>query len=74
MSSRPLRPSSRSRYRLLAAAAVAAAGGTAWLVRSKRPQPPEPASAPPRIGYTRNGAVVASDDPEATTDRPALSD
>ncbi|MCX0270298.1 hypothetical protein NLM24_06175 [Nocardia zapadnayensis] len=69
MSSRPLRPSSRSRYRLLAAAAVAVAGGTAWLVRSKRPQPPEPAAAPPRIGYTRHGAAVASDgDPEATAD------
>ncbi|MGW5386746.1 hypothetical protein [Nocardia sp. NPDC003963] len=66
MSSRPLRPSSRLRYRLLAAATVAAAGGTAWLVRSKRPQPPEPAPAPPRIGYTRNSAPVAPDDTGAT--------
>ncbi|MET8796270.1 hypothetical protein ABZV91_07405 [Nocardia sp. NPDC004568] len=68
MSSRPLRPSSRSRYRLLAAAAVTAAGGTAWLVRSKRPQPPEPAPAPPRIGYTRNGAAVTPDESEAPAD------
>ncbi|WP_327148961.1 hypothetical protein [Nocardia sp. NBC_01329] len=68
MSSRPLRPSGRSRYRLLAAAAVAAAGGTAWLVRSKRPQPPEPAPAPPRIGYTRNGASVAPEGASATED------
>ncbi|MBF6350092.1 MULTISPECIES: hypothetical protein [Nocardia] len=60
MSSNPLRPSGRSRYRLLAAAAVAAAGGTAWLVRSKRPQPPEPAPAPPRIGQTRTGSAAAT--------------
>ncbi|MEU4315194.1 hypothetical protein [Nocardia sp. NPDC024068] len=61
MSSRPLRPSGRSRYRLLAAAAVAAAGGTAWLVRSKRPAPPEPAPAPPRIGHSRNGVAATPD-------------
>lgn len=60
MSSNPLRPSGRSRYRLLGAAAVAAAGGAAWLVRSKRPQPPEPASAPPRIGQTRAGTAAAT--------------
>lgn len=59
MSSRPSRPSGRSRYRLLAAAAVAAAGGTAWLVRSKRPAPPEPAPAPPRIGQSRNSTAAA---------------
>ncbi|MFI1464404.1 hypothetical protein [Nocardia carnea] len=67
MSSNPLRPSGRSRYRLLAAAAVAAAGGTAWLVRSKRPQPPEPAPAPPRIGQTRTGAAVAGTNGAAAT-------
>lgn len=42
---------------LIAAVLVALAGGAAWLVRSKRPQPPEPAAAPPRIGYSRNGAA-----------------
>ncbi|MEV4124769.1 hypothetical protein [Nocardia sp. NPDC049707] len=49
--------STRSRNRLIAAVVVALAGGAAWLVRSKRPQPPEPASAPPRIGYSRNGSA-----------------
>lgn len=49
--------SARSRNRLLAAVVVALAGGVAWLVRSKRPQPPEPAPAPPRIGYSRNGSA-----------------
>ncbi|WP_280398498.1 hypothetical protein [Nocardia carnea] len=69
MSSNPLRPSGRSRYRLLAAAAVAAAGGTAWLVRSKRPQPPEPAAAPPRIGQSRPGvAAPATNGAAATTE------
>ncbi|WP_459548702.1 hypothetical protein [Nocardia sp. X0981] len=58
MSSRPPRQSGRSRYRLLAVAGVAAAGGAAWLARSKRPQPPEPAAAPPRIGYSRNSSAA----------------
>ncbi|MET8873683.1 hypothetical protein [Nocardia sp. NPDC004604] len=49
--------SARSRNRLIAAVVVALAGGVAWLVRSKRPQPPEPAPAPPRIGYSRNGSA-----------------
>ncbi|MEV5838025.1 hypothetical protein [Nocardia sp. NPDC052112] len=49
--------STRSRNRLIAAIAVALAGGVAWLARSKRPQPPEPAPAPPRIGYSRNGSA-----------------
>lgn len=66
MSSRPLRRSGRSRYRLLAVAGVAAAGGAAWLVRSKRPQPPEPAAAPPRIGQSRNSTVAAPETGAAT--------
>ncbi|MGY4098104.1 hypothetical protein ACW2Q0_00835 [Nocardia sp. R16R-3T] len=49
--------SARSRNRLIAAVAVALAGGVAWLVCSKRPQPPEPAPAPPRIGHSRNGSA-----------------
>ncbi|WP_330251490.1 hypothetical protein OG874_35940 [Nocardia sp. NBC_00565] len=52
-----LHVSARSRNRLIAAAVVALAGGVALLARSKRPQPPEPASAPPRIGYSRNGSA-----------------
>lgn len=71
MSLGPLRLSSRSRNRLLAAAAVAAAGGTALAVRGKRPQPPEPAAAPPRIGYTRGNAAPV---PETEADaRPPVS-
>ncbi|MGN2634952.1 hypothetical protein ACTD5D_01910 [Nocardia takedensis] len=52
MTSRSTRVSTRS---VLAVAVVALAGGVAWLVRSKRPQPQAPAAAPPRIGYSRNG-------------------
>ncbi|MFD0360337.1 hypothetical protein ACFQZZ_02615 [Nocardia sp. GCM10030253] len=52
-----LHVSARTRNRLIAATLVALAGGVAWLVRSKRPQAPEPAPAPPRIGYSRNGSA-----------------
>ncbi|WP_406235000.1 hypothetical protein [Nocardia sp. NBC_01009] len=52
-----LHVSARTRNRLLVAALVALAGGVAWLVRSKRPQAQEPAPAPPRIGYSRNGSA-----------------
>jgi hypothetical protein len=52
-----LNVSARSRNRLIAAVVVALAGGVAWLVRGKRPQPPVPAPAPPRIGYSRNGSA-----------------
>ncbi|MEV6556969.1 MULTISPECIES: hypothetical protein [Nocardia] len=55
----PLHVSARTRNRLIVAAAVALAGGVAWLIRSKRPQPPAPAPAPPRIGYSRNGSAPA---------------
>ncbi|WP_109522946.1 MULTISPECIES: hypothetical protein [Nocardia] len=54
MTSRRLQVPTRS---LIAAVVVALAGGVAWLVRSKRPQTPEPAAAPPRIGYSRNGSA-----------------
>ncbi|MEV0298406.1 hypothetical protein [Nocardia sp. NPDC050710] len=54
MTSGRLHLSTRS---LIAAVAVALAGGVAWLVRNKRPQPPAPAPAPPRIGYSRNGSA-----------------
>ncbi|WP_378735312.1 hypothetical protein [Nocardia brasiliensis] len=52
-----LHVSARTRNRLIVGTAVALAGGVAWLVRSKRPQPPAPAPAPPRIGYSRNGSA-----------------
>ncbi|GEM31666.1 hypothetical protein NN3_26730 [Nocardia neocaledoniensis NBRC 108232] len=44
---------------LIASAAVVGAGALAWLARSKRPQLPEPAAEPPRLGYSRNGAAPA---------------
>ncbi|WP_280346600.1 hypothetical protein [Nocardia neocaledoniensis] len=44
---------------LIASAAVVGAGALAWLARSKRPQLPEPAAEPPRLGYSRNGAASA---------------
>ncbi|MGO4648629.1 hypothetical protein AB4305_27275 [Nocardia sp. 2YAB30] len=52
-----LHVSARSRNRLIVTTAVALAGGVVWLVRNRRPQPPEPAPAPPRIGYSRNGSA-----------------
>ncbi|MBF6356784.1 hypothetical protein IU449_19920 [Nocardia higoensis] len=54
MTTRPSILSPNSRNRLIAAALLGAAGGAAWIVRSKRPVPPEPAPEPPRIGYTRD--------------------
>ncbi|MEV0078839.1 hypothetical protein AB0H58_20760 [Nocardia neocaledoniensis] len=44
---------------LIASVAVVGAGALAWLARSKRPQLPEPAAEPPRLGYSRNGAAPA---------------
>lgn len=58
MTSRPSFLSPNSRNRLIAAAVLGAAGGAAWIVRSKRPLPPEPAPEPPRIGHTRDIAAV----------------
>ncbi|WP_083889847.1 hypothetical protein [Nocardia pneumoniae] len=57
MTSGRLQVSSRSRNRIIVAAVVALAGGVAYLVRTRRPQQPEPAPAPPRIGYSRNGSA-----------------
>ncbi|MBC7303367.1 MAG: hypothetical protein H5T78_20760 [Nocardia sp.] len=42
---------------LLASIALAGAGALAYLARSKRPQLPEPAAEPPRLGYSRNGSA-----------------
>ncbi|MDO3647470.1 hypothetical protein [Nocardia mangyaensis] len=42
---------------LIASLAIAGAGAIAYLARSKRPQLPEPAAAPPRLGYSRNGSA-----------------
>ncbi|MGW6426116.1 hypothetical protein ACWF82_25865 [Nocardia sp. NPDC055053] len=44
---------------LIASLAIAGAGALALLARSKRPQLPEPAAEPPRLGYSRNGAAPA---------------
>ncbi|WP_067858084.1 hypothetical protein [Nocardia shimofusensis] len=65
MTSRPSLLSPNSRNRLIAAALLGAAGGAAWIVRSKRPMTPEPAPEPPRIGHTRD---IAS--PEGATSAP----
>ncbi|RJO77013.1 hypothetical protein D5S18_12535 [Nocardia panacis] len=59
MTSARLHLSAGTRNRLLLATGIAVAGGVAWLVRSRRPQPPVPAPAPPRIGYSRNGSSPA---------------
>ncbi|MDR7167725.1 hypothetical protein J2W56_001444 [Nocardia kruczakiae] len=45
------RKSGRLRNRLIAAGVAAAAGGAAWAAASRRPQLPEPAAEPPRLGY-----------------------
>ncbi|MFJ2665981.1 hypothetical protein ACIO14_16690 [Nocardia fluminea] len=44
---------------LLASIALAGAGALAYLARAKRPQLPEPAAEPPRLGYSRNGSAPA---------------
>ncbi|MFC9893234.1 hypothetical protein ACFVMC_06040 [Nocardia sp. NPDC127579] len=48
--------SARSRNRLVAVLAVGMAAAVAWVLRSRRPQPPAVAPEPPRIGYSRNGS------------------
>ncbi|SFL62517.1 hypothetical protein FEK33_01570 [Nocardia asteroides NBRC 15531] len=45
---------------LIASLAIAGAGALAFLARSKRPQLPEPAAEPPRLGYSRNGSAPTS--------------
>ncbi|MFC6011709.1 hypothetical protein [Nocardia lasii] len=42
---------------ILASLALAGAAGVAYLARAKRPQLPEPAAEPPRLGYSRNGSA-----------------
>ncbi|WP_216892045.1 hypothetical protein [Nocardia alni] len=46
----------RLRNRLIVAVLVAAVGGTAWRVATRRPQLPQPAPEPPRLGYATNGS------------------
>ncbi|MBF6066038.1 hypothetical protein IU500_34025 [Nocardia terpenica] len=46
-----------SRNRLLAVLLIALAGGAAWLVVNRRSPLPEPAAAPPRLGYSSNGSA-----------------
>lgn len=45
------------RNRLIIAVVVALAGGAAWLVANRRPQLPQPAAEPPRLGYSTNGSA-----------------
>ncbi|WP_198036879.1 hypothetical protein [Nocardia sp. BMG51109] len=45
------------RNRLIVAALVGFAGSAAWLVARRRPQLPEPATEPPRLGYSTNGST-----------------
>ncbi|WP_280382586.1 hypothetical protein [Nocardia wallacei] len=49
--------SGRLRNRLIAAALVGFAGSAAWLAARRRPQLPEPAAEPPRLGYSTNGST-----------------
>ncbi|MGV9674407.1 hypothetical protein ACWDSJ_03925 [Nocardia sp. NPDC003482] len=51
------RESGRLRNRLIIAVVVALAGGAAWLVANRRPQLPQPAAEPPRLGYSTNGSA-----------------
>ncbi|MFF0456312.1 hypothetical protein [Nocardia africana] len=60
------RKSGRLRNRLIAAGIAAAAGGAAWVAASRRPQLPEPAAEPPRLGYA--GGATAAETAPATDD------
>ena len=51
------RESGRLRNRLIVAVLAALAGGVAWLAVSRRPQLPQPAAEPPRLGYSTNGSA-----------------
>jgi|GEM_PF-6643945 len=52
------RKSGRLRNRLIVTVLIAAVGGTAWrVVSARRPQLPEPAAEPPRLGYATNGST-----------------
>ncbi|WP_199742641.1 hypothetical protein [Nocardia stercoris] len=41
-----------ARTRLVLAVLVAFGGGAAWLLSTRRPQLPEPAAEPPRLGHS----------------------
>ncbi|HLS78552.1 MAG TPA: hypothetical protein VK083_17365 [Nocardia sp.] len=73
MTSRPSFLSANSRNRLIAAALLGAAGGAAWIVRSKRPLPPEPAPEPPRIGHTREVTADAAPTPAVASSNGATA-
>ncbi|WP_028475951.1 hypothetical protein [Nocardia sp. CNY236] len=60
MTSGRLHVTSRSTSRFVLVAAVAFAGGAAYLARTRRPHPVQPAAAPPRIGRVRSGSVSAA--------------
>ncbi|RDI61574.1 hypothetical protein [Nocardia pseudobrasiliensis] len=51
------RESGRLRNRLIVAVLAALAGGVAWLAVNRRPQLPQPATEPPRLGYSANGSA-----------------
>ncbi|NKY85480.1 hypothetical protein [Nocardia veterana] len=53
------RKSGRLRNRLIAAGLAAVAGGAAWAAASRRPQLPQPAAEPPRLGYAGGAAPAA---------------
>ncbi|MEU6560063.1 hypothetical protein [Nocardia nova] len=55
------RKSGRLRNRLVVVGLGALAGGAAWAAASRRPQPPQPAAEPPRLGHT-----VATTGPEVS--------
>ncbi|NKY49869.1 hypothetical protein [Nocardia vermiculata] len=45
------RKSGRLRNRLVVGGIAALAGGTAWVAATRRPQLPQPAAEPPRLGH-----------------------
>jgi hypothetical protein len=47
----------RWRTRLVIAALAALGGAAAWVVAARRPQLPDPAVEPPRLGYSANGST-----------------
>ncbi|WP_227978987.1 hypothetical protein [Nocardia spumae] len=54
------RKTGRLRNRLIVATLAAVAGGAAWAAAARRPQLPQPAAEPPRLGHS-----VAATGPEA---------
>ncbi|MBB5913759.1 hypothetical protein BJY24_002626 [Nocardia transvalensis] len=49
--------SGRLRNRLIVAVLVGFAGSAAWVAARRRPQLPDPAVEPPRLGYSTNGST-----------------